>query len=81
MRAPEKPSQADEYCAQGQEPEVPPELNPAIDNLKRKVTAQASTFRTVSSRIYRAASDPEYDLLVIDECSTVSNADLLKGAG
>lgn len=52
--------------------------NPAIDNLKRKVTAQNSTFRTISSQIYRTASDPEFDLLVIDECSTVSNADLLK---
>lgn len=52
--------------------------NPAIDYLKRKVTAQDSTFRTISSQIYRTASDPEYDLLVIDECSTVSNADLLK---
>jgi hypothetical protein len=52
--------------------------NPAIDNLKRKVTAQNSTFRTISSQIHRTASDPEYDLLVIDECSTVSNADLLR---
>ncbi|WP_409496079.1 ATP-dependent RecD-like DNA helicase [Amycolatopsis sp. cmx-11-12] len=52
--------------------------NPAIDNLKRKVTAQNSTFRTISSQIHRAALDPEYDLLVIDECSTVSNADLLR---
>lgn len=52
--------------------------NPAVDNLKRRVTAQNSTFRTISSQIYRAASEPEYDLLVIDECSTVSNADLLK---
>lgn len=52
--------------------------NPAKDNLERKVTAQKSEFRTISSHLYRAASDPEYDLLVIDECSTVSNADLLK---
>lgn len=52
--------------------------NPAIDNLKRKVNAQNSTFRTISSHIYRNGFDPEYDLLVIDECSTVSNADLLK---
>jgi ATP-dependent exoDNAse (exonuclease V) alpha subunit len=52
--------------------------NPAIDNLKRKVTAQNSTFRTISSQIYRRALDPECDLLVIDECSTVSNADLIK---
>lgn len=52
--------------------------NPAKGNLERKVTAQNSTFRTISSQIYRTASEPEYDLLVIDECSTVSNADLLK---
>lgn len=52
--------------------------NPAIDNLKRKVTAQNSTFRTISSHIHRTASDPDYDLLIIDECSTVSNADLLR---
>jgi energy-coupling factor transporter ATP-binding protein EcfA2 len=53
--------------------------NPAVDNLKRKVTIQeGSTFRTISSQIHRTGSDPEYDLLVIDECSTVSNADLLK---
>jgi hypothetical protein len=52
--------------------------NPAVDNLKRRVTAQNSTFRTISSQIYRGGSGPEYDLLVIDECSTVSNADLLK---
>lgn len=52
--------------------------NPAIDNLKRKVNAQNATFRTISSHIRRSAIDSEYDLLVIDECSTVSNADLLK---
>ena len=52
--------------------------NPAIDNLKRKVTAQNSDFRTISRQIYRSAADSEYDLLIIDECSTVSNADLIK---
>lgn len=51
---------------------------PAVDNLKRKIIAQNSVFRTISSHIYRSAVDPEYDLLVIDECSTVSNADLIK---
>lgn len=50
--------------------------NPAVDNLKRKVTAQNSTFRTISSQIHKTST--EYDLLVIDECSTVSNSDLLK---
>lgn len=52
--------------------------NPAKDNLKRKVTAQNSEFRTISSQIGRRTSGQEYDLLVIDECSTVSNADLIK---
>jgi len=53
--------------------------NPAIDNLKRKVTAQNSDFRTVSSEIRsNSAFSPDYDLLVIDECSTVSNSDFLK---
>lgn len=52
--------------------------NPAVDNLERKVVAQNATFRTISSHIHRAGFDPDYDLLVIDECSTVSNADLLK---
>ncbi len=52
--------------------------NPAIDNLKRKVTAQNSDFWTISSQIGRRISSQEYDLIVIDECSTVSNADLIK---
>lgn len=55
--------------------------NPAIDNLKRKVTAQNSEFRTISSQIGRRISATEYDLLVIDECSTVSNADLIAVLG
>jgi hypothetical protein len=52
--------------------------NPAIDNLKRKVTAQNSDFRTISSQIYRGDADTVYDVVIIDECSTVSNADLIK---
>ncbi len=51
--------------------------NPAVDNLKQRVSAQNSTFRTISSHIGRADAI-DYDVLVIDECSTVSNADLLK---
>lgn len=51
--------------------------NPAVDNLKRRVKAQNATFRTISSQIGRADMT-SYDVLIIDECSTVSNADLLK---
>ena len=51
--------------------------NPAVDNLRRRVNAQNSTFRTISSQI--GSSDAiSYDVLVIDECSTVSNSNLLK---
>ncbi|WP_018868245.1 MULTISPECIES: ATP-dependent RecD-like DNA helicase [unclassified Thioalkalivibrio] len=52
--------------------------NPAIDNLQRKVTAQNSEFRTISSQVGKKTSTQEYDLLIIDECSTVSNAGLIK---
>ncbi|WP_053382662.1 ATP-dependent DNA helicase [Leucobacter celer] len=52
--------------------------NPAKDNLQRRVSAQNAEFRTISSQIYRTGIQPEYDVLVIDECSTVSNSDLLK---
>lgn len=51
--------------------------NPAIDNLKRKISAQNSEFRTIKSHISKQNSSTEYDLLIIDECSTVSNTDIL----
>ena len=51
--------------------------HPAVDNLKRRVNAQNSTFRTVSSQA-KSHDATDYDVLVIDECSTVSNSDLLK---
>lgn len=52
--------------------------HPAIDNLKRKVTAQNSDFWTISSQIGRKNTGQECDLLIIDECSAVSNADMIK---
>jgi len=52
--------------------------NPAKDNLERRVSAQNAEFRTVSSHIHRTGPQSEYDVLVIDECSTVSNSDFLK---
>lgn len=52
--------------------------NPAIDNLKRKVTAQNSDFSTISSYVRKRNVSQEYDLLIIDECSTVSNSDLVQ---
>ncbi|WP_344203776.1 AAA family ATPase, partial [Aeromicrobium alkaliterrae] len=49
--------------------------HPAVDNLRRRVVAPNATFRTIASHKYSPSG--EYDLLVIDECSTVSNTDLL----
>jgi hypothetical protein len=51
--------------------------NPAIDNLKRKVNTQNSDFKTIKSHLYQNTIFHQYDLLVIDECSTVSNTDLI----
>lgn len=51
--------------------------HPAVDNLKRRVSAQNSEFRTISGQIWKKSVGTDYDLLVIDECSTVSNSDML----
>lgn len=50
--------------------------NPAVDNLKRRVKAANSTFKTIAKFLYSA--DKEYDILIVDECSTVSNEHMLK---
>ena len=50
--------------------------HPAIDNLKRKVTAPNSTFKTIAKFNSKWNEDTKFDLLFIDECSTVSNADM-----
>jgi len=52
--------------------------NPAVDNLKRKVNASNCTFKTIAKFLSTWNYDTQVDLLVIDECSTVSNEDMLK---
>lgn len=53
--------------------------NPAVDNLKRRVEAPNSDFSTITSHVNRGEDfGSSYDVLVIDECSTVDNASLLK---
>ncbi len=51
--------------------------NPAIDNLKRKVNAPNSTFQTIAKFLSHRNTETEFDLLIIDECSTVSNTDMI----
>lgn len=52
--------------------------NPAVDNLKRRVNAANGTFKTITKFLSYWNPDTEYDLLIVDECSTVSNTDMLK---
>lgn len=54
------------------------QTNPAKENLMRKITANNTEFSTIASFLYRGSNEVEYDMLVIDECSTVSNKDMVK---
>ena len=50
--------------------------NPAVDNLKRRVTASNCEFSTIAKFVKKKDVATEYDLLIIDECSTVSNRNM-----
>jgi energy-coupling factor transporter ATP-binding protein EcfA2 len=52
--------------------------NPAVDNMKRKVDAANCSFKTIAKFLSNYNSDTEFDLLIIDESSTVSNTDMLE---
>jgi hypothetical protein len=50
--------------------------NPALNNLQNKVSSKHSDFLTIAKFLSRYNNQINYDLLVIDECSTVSNRDI-----
>lgn len=50
--------------------------NPAVDNMKRRVNASNCEFKTNTKFLSYYNTDIEYEILVIDECSTVSNKDM-----
>ena len=50
--------------------------NPAVDNLKRKVHSSNSEFNTIASFLSKSRIQTQFDILIIDECSTVSNSDM-----
>lgn len=52
--------------------------NPAVDNLKRKIEANNCTFRTIASFLMSNTVKTDFDILIIDECSTVNNKDMLE---
>lgn len=54
------------------------QTNPAKENLMRKIDADNATFSTIASFLSQGSSITEYELLVVDECSTVSNKDMVK---
>ncbi|MCI5134942.1 MAG: helicase [Candidatus Electrothrix sp. AW2] len=50
--------------------------NPAVDNLKRRITASNCDFYTVAKFTKNRYVKTDYDILIIDECSTVSNRNM-----
>jgi len=52
--------------------------NPATDNLKRKVHASNCEFKTIARFLSDRRGETSFNILFIDECSTVSNSDMLK---
>lgn len=52
--------------------------HPAVDNMRRKVTTSNREFNTIASFISKKNQHKECDVLIIDECSTVSNSDMRK---
>ena len=52
--------------------------HPAVENLKRKVSAQNCEFYTVKKVLSNEFINKDCNILIIDECSTVSNEDMLK---
>lgn len=52
--------------------------NTAVNNLERNISVKNTTFSTIYGFCHNQGVDTGYDLLIIDECSTVSNEDILK---
>ena len=51
--------------------------NPAVENLRHRVKDNKCKFMTISKYLSSGNSNP-CDLLIVDECSTVSNSDMKK---
>ena len=50
--------------------------HPAVENMRRRVKTSNSDFKTIRSFLYEGNNHTSCDVLVIDECSTVSNHDM-----
>ena len=51
--------------------------HPAVDNMRRKVTAGNSEYYTIAKFLAKRRNNTDYDILFLDECSTISNNDML----
>ena len=51
--------------------------NPAVDNLRRRIKDNRCKFMTIAKYL-KSSQNNKCDLLVVDECSTVSNSDMRK---
>ena len=51
--------------------------NPATDNLRRKVNVANASFMTITKFLSWNNTNKSCDILFIDECSTVSNSDMI----
>lgn len=51
--------------------------NPATDNLRRKVSIDKASYMTITKFLSKGNSNTSCDILFIDECSTVSNSDMI----
>ena len=54
--------------------------NPAVENMKRRVTVQTADtdFMTIAKFVGKQSVRIKYDIVIIDECSTVNNSDMKK---
>lgn len=52
--------------------------NPAVDNLRRKIKAQNCDFLTIAKFLKKGNANVTYDMLIMDECSMISNSDMQK---
>lgn len=52
------------------------QTNPAVDNLKRKVNVSNCEYLTIAKFIKNSRIRTNYDILIVDESSTVSNANM-----
>lgn len=50
--------------------------NPAVNNLKRKINTSDCEFMTIAKFLKNKDIETNYNILVIDECSTVNNRDM-----